>query len=122
MSEYRNRIKGKVNHANGKMLETLIEASCRWYEDMGRASIEKTPEPMRPIKRLSGGQFIAVFEKKAQPDFKGTLAGGRTIAFEAKFTDEGQIEQKQVSDEQCRRLNALQARGARTAARCTLWG
>ena len=112
MSEYKNRIKGKINHANGKMFETLIEASCRWYEDMGRASIEKTPEPMRPIKRLSGGKFVAVFEKKAQPDFKGTLNGGRAIAFEAKHTEDGQIEQKQVSDEQSRRLCALQAQGA----------
>ena len=112
MSDYKNRIKGKVNHANGKLFETLIEASCRWYEDEGRAAIEKTPEPMRPIKRLSGGQFIAVFEKKAQPDFKGTLNGGRTIAFEAKHTDAGRIDQKQVSDEQWKRLCTFQERGA----------
>ena len=112
MSEYKNRIRGKINHRNGKMFEELIEASCKWYEEMARAAIEKTPEPMRPLRQLGGGQFVAVFEKKAQPDFKGTLAGGRTIAFEAKFTDDGKIDQKQVSDEQWRRLCAHQAQGA----------
>lgn len=112
MSEYKHRIQGKINNTTGKAFETLIEASCRWYDETGRASIEKTPEPMRPIKRLSGGQFVAIFEKKAQPDFKGTLNGGRTIAFEAKYTDAGKIDQKQVTDEQWRRLCTLQARGA----------
>ena len=112
MSEYKHRIQGKINNAVGKMFEKMIEASCAWYEELGAASIEKTPEPMKPIKRLNGGQFVAVFEKAAQPDFKGTLNGGRTIVFDAKYTEDGKIDQKQISDEQWKRLCAHQARGA----------
>ena len=70
------------------------------------------PSKRRPNQCVRSSGFIAVFEKKAQPDFKGTLNGGRTIAFEAKHTEAGRIDQKQVSDEQCRRLCSFQARGA----------
>lgn len=96
------------------MYEELIERSCRLYEEEGLALIEKTPEPMRVVRSMKdNAHFTCVFEKKAQPDFKGTLRGGRAVVFEAKFTDSGQISQSAVTDEQARRLDAHMALGAR---------
>lgn len=97
----RNRIKGTVNRRNGKLFEGIIEAACEQYFIKDIAHIEKTPEPMRPITGQSkDGSFKAVFEKKAQADFKGTLKGGRSVHFEAKHTDADRIEYSAVSDKQ----------------------
>ena len=48
-----------MNNARGKLLEQLIENSCRLYEEEGKALIEKTPEPMRVVRKLNdGAHFI----------------------------------------------------------------
>lgn len=60
---------------------------------------------MRPIKSLGGGRFIAFFEKQAQPDYKGTLAGGQAVVFEAKTTSTDRITQDRVTGEQAERLS-----------------
>ena len=86
------RTQGMVNRAQGKLFEERIDAALAYYDRLGVASVEKTPEPMRPLKRLSEGRFVAVFEKPAQPDYKGTLQGGRAVVFEAKHTTTGQME------------------------------
>ena len=102
-----------MNNARGKLLEQLIENSCRLYEEEGKALIEKTPEPMRVVRKLNdGAHFICVFEKKGQPDFKGTLAGGRAVVFESKYTDAGRISQSAVTDEQAKRFEQHHALGA----------
>lgn len=41
----------------------------------------------------------------AQPDYKGTLAGGRAIVFEAKHTDSGRMQQSVISSEQEKQLD-----------------
>lgn len=105
-------IVGKQNHDNGEMFEEIIKRSCERYIEDGIAAIEKTPEPMRPIKSLGSGRFIACFEKKAQPDFKGSIKGGTTVAFEAKFTDTDRIRQTVVTDEQAKALNQHHSMGA----------
>jgi len=95
-----------MNKERGRLLEQIIETSCRWYEEEGKAQIEKTPEPMRVVRKLNdGAHFICVFEKKAQPDFKGTLAGGQAVIFESKFTDAGKIEQSAVTEQQAKRFD-----------------
>lgn len=110
---YRHVVTGRMNKMRGKLLEQIIETSCRQYAEEGKASIEKTPEPMRVVRRMNDNKhFICVFEKKAQPDFKGTLAGGRAVVFEAKHTEDGQIEYKAVTDEQGKKLDEHQALGA----------
>lgn len=80
---------GKSAKRNGQVFEKYLEASCIRYRTKGIADINKTPEPMKPIgvvnKRL--GHFKAVYEKKGQPDFLGTLKGGKSIMFEAKHTE-----------------------------------
>lgn len=80
------RIGGKKAQAYGAHFERLIELSCRNYKARGLAYIEKTPEPFKPIKR-KGARMIGFYEKKAQPDFAGTLKNGRSIVFEAKHTN-----------------------------------
>ena len=67
--------------------------------------MEKTPEPMHPTKNLGGGKFISYYEKPAQPDYKGVIRGGRAVAFEAKYTTTGRMEQDRVTSEQAERLD-----------------
>jgi len=104
---------GRFNKAVGKQFEELIEYSCEAYAREGKAAIDKTPEPMRVIRSLNdGAHFTCVFEKKAQPDFKGTLKGGQAIVFEAKYTSNGLIRQDAVTDEQAKCLDLHQQLGA----------
>ncbi len=57
-------------------------------------------------------KMVCVNEKKAQPDYKGTLRGGASVVFEAKHTDSDRIEQSRVTPEQAKRLDAHYAMGA----------
>ena len=83
----------------------MIAASLGWYKDKGVAFIEKTPEPMRPLRPPNRqGQFLACYIKAGQPDFKGTLTGGRAVVFEAKHTDSDRIDYNRLTQEQ---LNSL---------------
>lgn len=111
-SSQAKRYLGMVNRAQGKLFEERIDAALAYYDRLGLASVEKTPEPMRPIRSLSEGRFVAVFEKPAQPDYKGTLKGGRAVVFEAKHTITGQMEQSRVTESQAKRLEHHQKLGA----------
>ena len=99
------RFAGKKSKAQGDYFEALIEAGCNFYRGRKVADIEKTPEPMRPIKSLGEGRFVAIFEKQAQPDYKGTLAGGQAVMFEAKSTATDRITQDRVTEDQAERLS-----------------
>lgn len=96
----------------GATFEDIISSSCEYYERQNMAMIEKTPEPMRVLRSLGKGKYEAIFTKKAQPDFKGTLAGGKAIAFEAKHTDKDRIMRSAISNEQEKCLNAHEQMGA----------
>jgi len=110
----RRQLQGAVNRNNGAAFESIIIASCEMYKRKGIAYIEKTPEPVRVLKAIDrrSGQFKACYEKRAQPDFKGTLAGGRAICFEAKHTDTGKIEYERVTLEQRNALDVHHILGA----------
>ena len=86
------RYQNRKNRAQGAFFEQMINGACDFYRSRQIADIEKTPEPMRPIKDLGGGKFIAHYTKAAQADFKGFLFGGQTVMFEAKHTDTGRME------------------------------
>lgn len=101
---YKNVLIGKSSKSAGEIFERMIERSCEIYEEKGTAVIEKTPEPMRVLKRLGNGRFEACFAKAAQPDFKGVLHSGRTVMFEAKHTDDNRIMQSRVTEVQTERL------------------
>lgn len=105
MSNERAILQGYLNKANGDYFEQIIEAACEQYAWDGVALIDKTPEPMRPERSLGRGRFVAHFAKKAQPDFKGTLDGGRAIIFDAKHTDTERLEQRAVTGEQTKALD-----------------
>ena len=111
--ENKRRQTGKKNRSSGALWEQIIESACRMYRDHGQAVIMKTPEPMRPIGKADAyGRFMACFTKKAQPDFQGTLRGGKSIVFEAKFTDSYRIYRKVVSEAQTDALDAHYGMGA----------
>jgi len=110
----RRVLQGARSNAQGKILEELISRACEQYKLKGLAVIEKTPEPMHIIKAVTGGRFIANFAKKAQPDFKGVLLGGKAVAFEAKHTSADRIRQDAVSQVQTEALERHHAMGAET--------
>ena len=113
MNNYKLSHIKRCARAAGLTFEDLIIASCKHYEMQGEALIEKTPEPMKPIRRLDNGKFVAVYTKSAQPDFKGTLEGGKSIVFDAKHTDTDIIKRSAITQEQERVLNIHQQLGAK---------
>ena len=111
IEEYRNLIRnenkgknpyrqmqGRANRELGKVFEEKIEAICEVYELNNLARIEKTPEPMKIIRHIENGHFEAIFTKSAQPDFKGIIKGGKTVVFDAKFTEADRITFSALSD------------------------
>lgn len=110
---YRAVAVGKRSRAAGGFWEELLEDSCEYYSLMHKAEITKTPEPMKPIgPKNQKGQFLACYTKQAQPDYKGTLAGGRAVVFEAKHTDSARMNRNVISPEQERQLDRHAALGA----------
>lgn len=107
--------RGLQSKRAGEQFENMIAASLEWYRDKGMAYIEKTPEPMKPLRAPNRqGQFLACYVKAGQPDFKGTLTGGRAVVFEAKHTDGDRIEQSRLTQEQVDSLTAHHSLGAAT--------
>lgn len=115
LNGYQKSAIGRYARASGQIFERMIENSCDYYRRLGIAHIEKTPEAMRILRPLNdrrAGQFVAVFTKQAQPDFKGVLCDGSGIMFDAKHTDSDRINQTVVTEEQIRDLNLFQEMGA----------
>lgn len=108
----RNRMIGAYSRTSGKQFESRLDAAFMAYTIAGIAAVEKTPEPMRPLSSLGNGRFVACFEKKAQPDYKGTLSGGRTIVFEAKYTAADRMAQSRVTDAQAAYMDRYADLGA----------
>lgn len=105
--------RGLQSRRAGEYFERMIESSLLWYEERGAACIEKTPEPMKPLRPPNRqGQFLACYTKAAQPDYKGTLTGGRAVVFEAKHTDGDRIEYSRLTEEQISRLTKHHSLGA----------
>lgn len=109
----RRQLQGLLAKEKGKQLEARLDASFAYYGRRGFAAIEKTPEPMRPTRNLGKGKFEAYYEKKAQPDYKGTIKGGRTVCFEAKYTSSDRMEQSRVKENQAAYMDKLTELGAR---------
>lgn len=109
-----NQMGGRKAKQFGEFFENLISASCNQYRNSGVAYIQKTPEPMKPVSAINRkrGKFQAVFTKKAQPDFAGTIQGGQSVVFEAKHCEGPRIEFKRLSDQQENDLIAHHKLGA----------
>lgn len=112
-TQYRASIRGRRNRASGIYWEQIISNACYCYQKKGLAEISKTPEPMRILRKPdSKGHFLACFTKKAQPDYKGTMRGGRAIVFEAKHTDSDKMQRSVISDKQEQQLDSHLKLGA----------
>ncbi|MBD5117614.1 MAG: phage portal protein [Clostridiales bacterium] len=94
------RYQNAVNNAQGHSFEEYIKDACALYSRQGRAEIEKTPEPFRVLEKLRDGIFKGRFTAPAQPDFQGTLDGGRSIVFEAKYTTTDRLKRDVLTGEQ----------------------
>ena len=108
----RNVLNGYRNKYNGKYFEDIITKACYHYLSQGVALILKTPEPMKPIKDLGQGKFVAHYEQHAQPDYKGIYMGGRTVIFEAKHTESDRLLQTAVTEAQTASFNWHEKFGA----------
>lgn len=108
----RQQWQNRVNNAQGHFFEGAIQAACRFYHDHERAEIDKTPEPFRVTSKSRNGTFTGRFTAHAQPDFQGTLAGGRSIVFEAKYTATDVIRRNVLTDAQMAVLESHMQRGA----------
>ncbi len=109
----RRQQQGLINRTRGKQFEARLDTAFEYYKARGSAVVEKTPEPMKPIRNMGQGRFLACYERKAQPDYKGVIKGGRAVMFEAKFTGTDRMEQDRVRPEQGAYLDQHQNLGAR---------
>ena len=101
----------KGSHANrGRAWEQLLELYHTRYEAQGRAVVLRTPPPMRILRALSGGQFVAVYATEGPPDYC-LLAGGCAIAAEAKDCVADRWQLSKLHPHQARRLSAWQVQG-----------
>ena len=92
--------KGKKNNAQGHFFEGFIKTACAVYKQKGIAYVEKMPEPFMVLEKKDRGIFKGRFIAHAQPDFMGTLSGGRSICFEAKYTSTDKLAQTVLTGEQ----------------------
>lgn len=89
-----------VNNAQGHIFENCIKTACMIYAELERAKVEKIPEPFRVTNKGKDGTFYGRFTALAQPDFQGTLEGGQSIAFEAKYTTTDRMKREVLTKEQ----------------------
>ena len=62
LSNVQRSQRGLQSKRAGEHFENMIAASLGWYKDKGVAFIEKTPEPMRPLRPSNRqGQFLACY-------------------------------------------------------------
>lgn len=95
------RFQNKMNNAQGHYFEQFILGGCSYYMEKGLASVTKMPEPFKVLKKDDTTGIATVrFIKKAQPDFIGTLKGGRTVVFEAKRTGTDRIKDNVLTETQ----------------------
>jgi len=105
----------------GKAFEDLIELQCDIYKKSGVAVIDKIPEPFLVQKKERNGMFTGRFTaRKAQPDFQGTVSGGRSILIEAKSTAKDRISISVLTETQQNMLKAHSGLGAMCMVACRI--
>lgn len=110
---YKNRIQGARARRTGELWEKGLDAIFARIAARGHAYIQKTPEPMKVLASSRDGHiFPAVFTAKAQPDYTGTLAGGRSVMIEAKSTQGDRITSDRIQPVQANTLDAHHQLGA----------
>ena len=100
-----------ASHANrGRQWEQLLELFHARYEGRGEAVVLRTPPPMRILRALSGGQFVAVYATEGPPDYV-LLSRGIAIAAEAKDCVADRWQLSNLHEHQARRLSAWEEHG-----------
>lgn len=88
----------------GNRFESMINQSNTFYDMKKFARVTKSNEPITVThfrgNRITGG----FFEAKSDPDYSGTLTGGRAVVFEAKHCSGTSIPFEQVKAHQEREL------------------
>lgn len=107
--------RNKVNNAQGHIFEQCIKTACLIYAELGRAQVEKIPEPFMVTNKGAGGIFSGRFTALAQPDFQGTMAGGQSVVFEAKYTTTDRLRREVLTKEQMDALDRHWKMGASAA-------
>lgn len=97
---FQRRYRSLQNNGFGKNFEKFIAMACDYYRANEIADITKIDEPFRVMQLYKAGQFKGQFTANANPDFEGTLKGGRSICFEAKYTTTDRLKQDVVSEKQ----------------------
>lgn len=110
--EVKQKLKSRTANDNGLEMEKAIKIAAERYLADGRLKVIKTPEPFRVIKKGNAGKAIIRFEGHAEPDFIGTLAGGRCIVFESKYTTTDKIAFSVLTDHQAKSLAEHHEMGA----------
>lgn len=111
---YRNR----QSNGFGKNFEKSVLMACDYYRDKQLADIYKVDEPFRVVKLMSNGRFLGQFTKKANPDFEGTLAGGKSICFECKYTSKDRIQESVITKHQKEVLERKYMLGGKVGVVC----
>lgn len=106
------RYRAGVSNNRGHEFEDAIKQACVIYAAQGRAKVEKTPEPFRVLEKRENGVFEGRFTAHAQPDFQGTLNGGRSIIFEAKYTTTSSMKRDVLTQTQMETLETHHRMGA----------
>lgn len=107
-----DRYRASVSNNRGHDFEEAIKQACILYASQGRAKVEKTPEPFRVLEKREGGIFVGRFTAHAPPDFQGTLDGGRSIIFEAKYTTTESMKRDVLTETQMETLEDHHRKGA----------
>ena len=118
--KYTRNFTNRSSNDRGRLFENLIDQACLYYQTRSQAVIEKTPEPFRVTKKYPDGRFEGRFTGLAQPDYKGTLKGGRAIAFEAKMTGSDRIKKSVVTAHQAACLDRHAELGAMVGVCCMI--
>lgn len=113
----KSSLAGKHRQNNGARFERALQTAFSTVEILFGDIVEKTPEPLRVLRRGNGSTLTAFFEKKAQPDYKGALKtqGGRAFVAEAKSTEGHAISFALVKPHQILSLSRYEEAGAAVA-------
>ena len=99
------RFRNRQSNGFGKNFEKFVAMGCDFYREKGIADISKVDEPFRVVRLLKDGRFEGRFTRKANPDFEGTIRGGRSICFECKYTSKDRILQSVITKRQAEVLD-----------------
>lgn len=105
MNSLERSFRSRVNNSQGQLFEKIVQLGCEFYREKGIAKITKIAEPFRVLKKLQNGKFEGRFIANAEPDFQGTISGGKSIVFEAKYTSTNKFNVSVLSDQQKESLN-----------------